>query len=140
MPALKTYDLFISHAWKYGEDYDRLEKLLKNAPYFYCRNYSAPKEKPLELSKSYVTKSEIMDALDRKIRPVNVVLVISGMYYNHREWMQYELDKAYALGKPIIAIEPWGNSMMPTEITAVANRRVGWNTNSIVSAIREVSI
>lgn len=28
MPALTHYHLFISHAWKYDEDYDRLENLL----------------------------------------------------------------------------------------------------------------
>ena len=34
MPPLKTYDLFISHAWKYDDDYYRLVKLLENAIYF----------------------------------------------------------------------------------------------------------
>ena len=42
MPQLKIYDLFISHAWKYGEEYDRLISLLNAAPYFYYRDYSAP--------------------------------------------------------------------------------------------------
>lgn len=47
MPNLKTYDLFISHAWKYGDDYDRLVALLDSALYFSYRNYSAPKDKPI---------------------------------------------------------------------------------------------
>ena len=50
MPSLKTYDLFISHAWLYGDDYDNLINLLDKASYFYYRNYSAPKEKPLAIS------------------------------------------------------------------------------------------
>lgn len=33
MPYLKTYNLFISHAWAYGESYHRLVNLLNQAPY-----------------------------------------------------------------------------------------------------------
>ena len=46
MPDLKTYDLFISHAWRYHEDYDRLVTLLNNAPNFKWRNYSVPRHDP----------------------------------------------------------------------------------------------
>ena len=44
MPSLYDYRLFISHAWKYGDDYDRLVRFLDNANYFSYRNYSAPRE------------------------------------------------------------------------------------------------
>lgn len=44
---LYPYRLFISHAWKYGNDYNNLITLLNAAPYFLYRNYSAPEEKPL---------------------------------------------------------------------------------------------
>lgn len=42
MPELKTYDLFISHAWKYGDEYCNLIYLLDKAPCFSYRNYSPP--------------------------------------------------------------------------------------------------
>ena len=47
MPSLYDYRIFISHAWKYGDDYNRLVNLLDQARYFSYYNYSAPKEKPL---------------------------------------------------------------------------------------------
>ena len=31
---MKIYDLFISHAWKYNNEYYRLEELLKEYNYF----------------------------------------------------------------------------------------------------------
>ena len=31
MPRLKTYDLFICHAWRYDDDYTRLVKFLRAA-------------------------------------------------------------------------------------------------------------
>ena len=35
MPSLKTYDLFISHAWRYNADYNRIVEMLNAAPDFY---------------------------------------------------------------------------------------------------------
>lgn len=142
MPSLKTYDLFISHAWKYGDDYDRLISMLNEAPNFSYRNYSAPEDNPLvnRDGTPVSNKTQIKDAIRRKINPVNCVLVISGMYYNNREWMQFELDYAKQKNKPIVAIKPWGNVIMPKEITDVADEVVNWNTSSIVSAIRNNSL
>ena len=142
MPALKTYDLFISHAWKYGASYDRLTEMLDNAPNFSYRNYSAPKDDPLKnLDGSDVTiKKEIKAAIDRKFAPVNCVVVISGMYTAYREWMQYEIDTAVRMGKPILAVRPWGGEKTPTYVQDYADEIVSWNTNSIVSAIRQLSL
>ena len=114
--------------------------MLNGKSLFRYRNYSAPKEKPLALNNSKAPKTEVKAALDRKIKPVNAVLVLSGMYYNHREWMQYEIEKSVELGKPIIAIKPPGNSIIPKEIQETANAIVGWNTESIVDAIRRYSL
>ena len=136
MPLLKTYDLFISHAWLYGEDYIHLVNLLDNAPNFSYRNYSAPKEKPLELSGNY-SDQQIKDAIDRKIRPVNCVIILGGMYAK-RKWMQYELTSAKKYKKPIIVIRPRGQERMPLELQKYPS--ANWNTASIVSTIRENSL
>lgn len=142
MPNLKTYDLFISHAWRYGDSYNRLVSMLSDAPYFYYRNYSAPSDKPLHnLDATDVrTKTQIKEAIDRKIKPVNCVLVLSGMYVAYREWMQYEIDAARRFGKPIIGIKPWGSSYVPQYVQDNADIIVNWNTDSIVQAIRLYSI
>lgn len=142
MPSLKTYDLFISHAWKYGDDYDRLINLLDKANNFCYRNYSAPKDNPLKNlnGTDVVNKAQITSAIGRKIAPVNAVLVISGLYYNYREWMQKEIDIAIEKSKPIIAIKPWGNSKIPSAVSGVADDIVSWNTSSIVEAIRKYSL
>ena len=142
MPSLKIYDLFISHAWSYNDDYQKLVAMLDNASNFLYRNYSAPKDKPLHNlnATDATTKKQIKDAIDRKILPVNVVLVSAGMYYHYHEWMQYEIKTAAAFSKPIIAIKPFGNSIMPNEVNFYATKIVNWNTDSIISAIRQYSI
>lgn len=139
MPSLFNYHIFISHAWKYGSDYDSLTRMLDSAPYFHYFNYSAPEDKPLHnLDTTDVKKKcEIEAAIARKISVCSCVLVIAGMYYNYRKWMQYEIDTALRMKKPIIAIKPRGAQVMPSEIKTVATEIVNWNTDSIVSAIRK---
>lgn len=140
MPELKQYRIFISHAWKYGDDYIRLENFLDNAPYFSYSNYSAPAHKPLNLPKTTRDLSkEIAEKLENKIKNSQCVLVISGMYYNNKEWMQFEIETALKYNKPIISVIPWGNTHTPTELQNVSNIQVGWNTSSIIRAIRTYS-
>ncbi len=138
MPTLKTYDLFLSHVWRrdHNSEYYRLEKLLNQAPYFSWRNYSVPEHGPLGTK----TDSQLRQALDRQIRPVNCFLVVSGMYVNHRKWMQEEMDIAQDYDKPIIGVIPWGQERVPVEVQRVADEMVGWQTSSIVAAIRRWSL
>lgn len=138
MPKLKTYDLFLSHVWRRVEnsEYYRLEMFLFEAPYFYWRNYSVPEHDPLETK----TDGELRQALDRQIAPINCFLVVSGMYVNHRRWIQEEIAIAISYGKPIIGVAPWGQERMPIEVQNVAKEMVGWQTSSIVAAVRRWSL
>ena len=132
MPALRDYRLFISHSWDYGGDYQRLKNLLDEAKYLNYMNYSVPEEK----AKGTRTDQELADALKAQLAPVHVVLVIAGMYIPYRKWIQYEIDLAKFYNKPIIGIRPWGNELLPQAVKNTACEIVGWNTSSIVNAIR----
>ena len=138
MPNLYDYRIFISHAWKYGDEYMRLVQLLDQAPNFSYYNYSAPKERPLELTSGRASKSEIQRAISNKIGKAQIELVLGGMYADYHDWMQYEVDEAKRMGKPILLIKPWGQTMIPRYLQDVADDIVGWNTDSIVSAIRRL--
>lgn len=140
MPHLKSYDLFISHAWKYSSEYSSLISLLDNIPLFYYRDYSSPNDKPMFHPDERVYHSRLEEAIENNIRPVNIVLVIAGMYYNYKKWIQFEVDTALRFKKPIIAIMPWGAQRQPTELMSSATAIVNWNTNSIVEAIRSHAI
>jgi len=136
MPDLKTYDIFISHAWRYSDDYNRLVKLLNEAPRFKWRNYSDPRHDPVIDPNTDVGRRKMKKELDEQIRPVNCVIVISGMYVAYRYWIQTEIDIATSYGKPIIGIRPQGQERTPQAVQDVADEMVGWNTDSIVSAVR----
>ena len=136
MPRLKTYDVFISHAWTYHDDYYRVERFLDEAPFFRWRNYSVPDHDPLQLPST----SALKEQLRKQIRPVNVVLILAGMYVAHSDWIQFEIDFANAINKPMIGIRPRGQQRIPSAVTNSVKEMVGWRTESIVSAIRKWAI
>jgi hypothetical protein len=136
MPELKNYRLFMSHAWKYHNGYDRLIKFLDDAPNFQYSNYSIPTDKKFDS----MSDSKLKDELRDQIRPTQCVIILGGIYVSYSKWIQFEIDYAKELGKPIIGIKPWGSERTPQAVSQAANIIVGWNTASIVSAIRQYAI
>lgn len=134
MPALKTYDLFISHAWDYNDEYYSLVKMLNEAPNFRWRNYSVPEHDPL------AGGSRLRQQLRNQVRPVNAVIILAGMYVNYRDWIQAELDLAREYNKPIIGIYPWGQERAPAQVVEAAETMTRWNTESVIEAIRIYSL
>jgi hypothetical protein len=140
MPILKTYDLFISHAWFYSKGYNSLVELLDDAANFSWRNYSVPEHDPVIDPNTEVGRRKLTAELDQQIRPVNCFLVIAGMYASYKYWIEKEVEIAQSYDKPVIGLVPWGQERTPAYIQEVAIEMVGWNTSSIVAAIRTYSI
>lgn len=132
MPYLHNYRLFISHAWKYSDGYARVLTFLNAANNFVFSNYSVP------VSQAFtgMTKIQLEEQLRAQIRPVQCVLIVSGMYVAHSNWIQFEIDVAKSLGKPIVGIVPWGAERTPIAVQIAADEMVAWQSSSIVSAIR----
>lgn len=129
MPSLRTYKVFISHAWHRNADYFRLVGLLQAARNFQWENLSVPEHDPVD-------DARLEYELHNQMRPANVFLILGGMYVAHSRWIQYEIAFARRIGRPIIGIRPWGSVPVPAAIQNAAVEIVGWNTDSIVSAIR----
>lgn len=137
---MKEYRIFISHAWRYSDDYYRLVDMLNRAPYFKWKNYSVPLHDPVIDPDEEVGKRKLTEELRKQIQPVHIVIVLAGMYVNYREWIQKEIDIALEYGKPILGVRPWGQERIPQIIQEVSCEIVGWNTDSIVQAIRRCSL
>lgn len=130
------YNLFISHSWNYSNTYDDLVRLLNNKPYFSYKNYSVPKNDPIHnASNDY----QLKNAIRQQMRPASCVLILAGVYASYSKWINIEIELAKELNKKIIAIEPWANKSTSAIVKNSADRIVGWNTDSIVNAIRELS-
>jgi hypothetical protein len=86
-----------------------------------------------------MSAAQLTEEIRNQIRPVQCVVIASGMYVAHSAWIQFEIDFARSLGKPILGIKPWGSVNTPKAVSDAASQIVGWNTSSIVSAIRALS-
>lgn len=131
MPAARTYNLLISHAWRYGEDYYRLVELLDAVPGFQWRNYSIPEDDPILSAPGQGIASQLQE----QVRRCHAVLMLGGTA-GHRGWMRREVDMASSYAKPIVALQPWGGERMSSVVREAAEEVVGWDAGSIVSAIR----
>lgn len=140
MPHLKRYSLFISHAWSYNDDYYRLVKLLDNHSLFHWHNFSVPEHDPLINPSTHVGKKFLTGELIKQIKPVNCVVIISGIYVAHKYWLQTEIEIAQYFNKPIIGITPQGQVNVPVKVQEAAEKIVAWSSISLVRAIREYSI
>lgn len=134
----KTYHLFISHSWTYSDVYERLLNLLNKDAYFSYTNYSVPQDDPIH---SAGTDKELYAAIKAQIAQASVVLILAGVYATYSKWINKEIQIAkseFVIPKSIIAIEPWGSEKTSKVVKDAADKIVGWNSSSIINAIKEL--
>jgi hypothetical protein len=130
------YRLFISHSWDYSDEYERMEDLLDEANYFDYRNYSVPEEDEIDAD----SEEKLEEALrEGQIKPSSVVVVLAGLYSTYSDWIGREIRIAEEEDKPILGVEPWGSDNSSAYVKRHADRMVGWNADSVVEAIRDMS-
>lgn len=128
-----TYNLFISHSWAYSDVYEKLVNLLNAKPYFDYNNYSVPKNDPIH---NAPYEYQLKEAIRKQMQPASCVLIMAGVYSSYSKWINIEIELAKSMNKKIIAIEPWGSEKTSRTVKNAADVIVGWNTDSIVDAIR----
>lgn len=131
-------NLFISHSWAHSGHYDTLAEWIFNNNWsvgqasLNFRNYSIPKDDPVHNANSdKVLKEKIFN----KIALCHVIVIPTGMYASYSKWIQKELDGCADYGKPILAVNPWGQKRTSTVVQNAATQTVGWNKKSVVSGI-----
>ena len=125
----------MSHSWSYSERYTSMMQLLNSQSYFQFKNYSVPEVKAFGLLRINTMKEE----LRQQIRPAHCVIIIGGMWFNHSDWIKFEMDEALRMAKPILGVRPRGQKRMPTEVAMNADEVVNWNGKSIADAVKRIS-
>lgn len=136
---MKTYNLFISHSWMYSDAYCRLVNLLSARGYFAFKDYSVPVNDPIHHAG---TDAQLRQAIRNHMVPCHVIIVLAGVYATYSKWINIEVDLAtegFIYPKPIVAVRPWGNKLISNPVKQAADAIVGWNTESVVKAIRDLA-
>lgn len=136
MPSLKTYHILISHSWDYSDDFGTVKSWLDRAPYFRWSDYSVPLSNPIDAH----SVAELKERIRNKISACSCIIVLSGMYVSYSRWIDYEIDTALEMGKPIIGVKPRGNERIPRKVSDNADVVVGWMSSSVVDAVRRLSL
>ena len=137
---MRTYNLFISHSWGYSDAYEKLIALLKKRPYFDFRDYSLPKDDPIHNAPN---SQELYEAIKRQMTLCHVVLVMAGVYATYSTWIKKGICIAkteFQHPKPVIAIMPRAQTNVSQFVAENAAEIDGWNTDSIVDAIRRLAL
>lgn len=138
MPQLKTYRLFISHSWAYGDAYEKLVNFFNEHKNFSWINYSVPKNDPIHNAPN---DKALYGAIKNQMQFVNCVVMLAGVYSSYSKWIQKEIEIAKdVFSKPLIAVEPWASEKTSRIVKDNADAIVKWRSTSIVSAIRKHAI
>ena len=130
--------VFISHSWKYSGHYETLANWIFKETWSSGQaslnffDYSVPSTSPI-LDAS--TDRELLEAINNKISRTHVVVIPTGMYASHSKWISKEISSAKQFGKPILAVNPWGQERKASVVADSADAFVGWNKEPLVGKI-----
>jgi hypothetical protein len=133
----KTYDLFLTHAWRYHEDWTELGALLDAHDGLSWRNFSVPWHDPALDANTELGGRFIRNWLETQILPVHAVLFLAGVYAvkSNRRWLDLELELARSHGKPVIGVPAIGAAAAPANLLGLADEFVGWDAGQIIAAV-----
>jgi hypothetical protein len=141
MIGIKTYDLFITHAWRYHDDWKRLVNLLNAHNVRAWRNFSLPWYDPALDPRTEEGGKLVRWHLETQIIPAQAVVLLSSVLSEPgtRKWLDLELAMARKHGKPVIAIPAWGETEVPPEVRATADTAVGWDAAALLAAVDQAA-
>lgn len=124
--------VFVTHTFAESADYHRVFEYLESVPRFFYQNVS-----DIEALPATGGKEAVKEALRTQIEACEIVVVLSSLYADNRDWVRYQLDVAKANDLPTIALEQFGGvGEVPEEVRARVADVVEWNDRIIVDALR----
>lgn len=137
MIKTKTYDLFISHAWRYHDDWKRLVDVLNAHAMHGWRNFSLPWYDPALDPRTEKGGQIVRWNLETQIMPAHAVVLLASVLSEPgtRKWLDFEVEMARKHGKLIIGLPPWGKDDVSDEVKERVNEVVSWNAAAIFAAV-----
>jgi hypothetical protein len=140
MEKRKNYDIFITHAWRFHDDWTRFSELMDKMPGLAWRNFSLPWHDPAMDPNTEVGGRFIRRFLESQIIPVHVVILLAGVYEikSARRWLEMEVEMARKHNKPIIGIPAIGKETVPEEVSVLCDAKCGWDGARLIATLDQV--
>jgi hypothetical protein len=130
-------DIFITHAWRYHEDWTRAGELLDATEGLTWRNFSVPWYDPAMDPNTEIGGAFVRRWLESQITPVRAVLFLAGVYRvkSNRKWLELEVELARHHRKPILGLAPVGTTEFPADTMPLVDEVVAWDGRQIVERL-----
>lgn len=136
----QSFDLFLTHAWRYHEDWTRAATMLDGMDGFSWRNFSVPWHDPAMDANTEVGGRFIREWLETQIMPVDAVLLLAGVHAlgSGRKWVDLEIDYARRHQKVVLGLPALGESPenFPSPLSAQVAAVVPWDAAEIIAALQ----
>lgn len=125
--------VFATHNFQRSDDYLRIFEFLESVDRFYYLNVSKPENLPLTGGQQAM-RDELID----QIKASEAVFVLTGLYDEDPDLVNFMMDAADANGKKMIAIRPFGGSeKIPQAVSGRVAEVITWNDREMVDALRQ---
>src|SRR4051812_33193826 len=94
--------VFVAHGFETGDDYLRVFEYLESSHNFFYINCSSPD------SRGVLDPEKLKEDLRRQINLAEVVVVPSSLFKTHRDLINFEVNCAKGLEKPVVVLEAFG--------------------------------
>lgn len=140
-PWQRTYDLFVTHAWRYHDDWNRFADVMNGVGHFRWRNFSLPWYDPAVDVNTAAGKAFVADWLERQIIPCHAVIALDSVYSvnSARRWVQEEIRLARDLKKPVLALPAFGAAECSPALTGLVDRVLSWDGRAIAEGVAQAS-
>jgi len=133
----RIYDLFITHAWRYHDDWTRMGDLLDQTMGSSWRNFSVPWYDPALDPNTELGSRLIHQWLEQQIVPTCGIVLLSSVYDNKsaRKWVTLEAELARKHHKPIVGVPTFGQETMSPEAVPLVDLVCSWDAKMIISSM-----
>ena len=133
----RIYDLFITHAWRYHDDWTRFGEMFDKFMGDSWRNFSVPWYDPALDPNTDVGKRLVHRWLEQQIVPTCGVILLSSVYENKsaQKWVVLEVELARKYQKRVIGLPTFGTDAMAPQATALVDAQCPWDAKAIIAAL-----
>lgn len=129
---MQKIHLYVSHSFDHADKYDRIIEFVRGEE-VPLADFSVPVWKQIDGD-----RDAVLSGIAERIRRCNRVLVLLTDEAHKSPYIEFEVQVARELGKPIIGVYPHGRNegAIPGFVAEGVYKNVGWTRGSIARALR----
>ena len=133
---VETRNIFIAHGWENSQHIHKLIELLDRADTF-DKEFAYINHGNFDKS---VLRDDVLNdlnlALKEQMTEADVVLVMTDIYHDYKDWIDKEINLAKELDLPVILIRSYENRETPSQIEEKADETVDFDPEEILNEIK----